>query len=139
MKEKLELMKWLYENGVEPRMWTGITSHGQDDFENGTSIGSSQVWNSVRHMPCEDTYYSYDLAQPWFPLEQVLEELPLMVHEEKYPRYFEQHKNSNGTTSFYYQYGGVKYLEETSDDYHLAALRLLKKVRRNERFSFTGY
>jgi hypothetical protein len=121
MNEKLELMKWLYENGVEPRMWY---------------CRESEMWSPLREsqiIDASDYYQHHDYTDPWIPLEQVLEELPLMVHEEKYPRYFEQHKNSNGTTSFYYQYGGVKYLEETSDDYHLAALRLLKRVKEGEK------
>ena len=125
MNEKLELMKWLYENGVEPRMCAYIGEKYPLLYDMRDPPAKMVDGKFVEPFDKE--------VVPYHPLEQVLGELPLMVHEEKYPRYFEQHKNSNGTTSFYYQYGGVKYLEEISDDYHLAALRLLKRVRGGER------
>lgn len=112
--EKALLMSWISDHtNIEPAI-----AISKKAITKGVTFFTKQDY--------PDTLFS-------IPLEQVLEELPLMVHEEKYPRYFEQHKNSNGTTSFYYQYGGVKYLEETSDDYHLAALRLLKKIKQGEK------
>jgi len=59
MEEKLAIMQWLYENGVEPRM---IWSPTARVFE----------INGEANKPCED---SFMLWLPWIPLEQILEEL----------------------------------------------------------------
>ena len=87
MEEKLEIMQWLYEHGVEPRMWYSPLI---------------EQWNKLYNPD-----NNIENLVPWYPLEQVLEELL-------------KQRGEHGLTI-------VRTLVE--DDIYLAALKLLKQVK----------
>lgn len=141
LKEKLEIMQWLYERGVKPGMWANC--------DGGCLILSNEA-------EAADLYNT----KPWHSLEQVLELLPrelpmitptyggknlkviygLCLEEgvlkykvlKKYfaPRPEETLKEHMRRE----QYSSLdsKHIEEgwseSNEDYHLAALKLLKRV-----------
>ena len=118
MDEKLAIMQWLYENGVEPRMiWSPVARV----FE----------INGEANKPCED---SFMLWLPWIPIEQILEELPRYItmpdnhpytHATEARIGLQMSKEEFG----YRSHAGNVTEDIVKNDYHLAALRLLKKVK----------
>ena len=135
MKEKLELMKWLYENGVEPRMWANrervLTPFKMESnvICQGEQIGSFLLATAA------------DKLTPWFPLEQVLEELPTYIADKEGKMFWLEYR-VDGTQKWdkqhIWQYRAVGsaqtlFKELTTKDSHLAALRLLKRVRGGEK------
>jgi len=109
IEEKLEIMQWLYENGMEPRNYIEVHSFG----------GYTITMTIVRQPH----------ARPWYPLEQVLELLPDTINHSM------RNNLPLGMVGSEFFYGdedmkivfSTPYTEVTSD-YHLASLKLLKQV-----------
>lgn len=151
LEEKLEIMQWLYEQGVEPRMWGVWQRSDRDKFY--TLMAYDNYFDIVNEPKEIKTKNRLD---PWYPLEQVLELLPGEIQTEKY--YFQlnifkidQRRQSiqalywglsDQAFSFSYDLFGAKagndiprhgddcrqLLRGHGSDFHLAALKLLKQV-----------
>ncbi len=117
-------MQWLYENGVEPRMWMC------------SWVGEpNKVWSDEKYETEENLFHL-----PYYPLEQVLEELPCRFNNEvvlglfpagRYILYSQTIAYIDEDGEPDYDVKAYKRIEECwlgHGDMHLAALRLLKKV-----------
>lgn len=111
LEEKLEIMQWLYEKGIEPEWSRYLTDEG--------TYGYQDVW--------------FSNLQPWYPLEQVLELLPTYLNGEFFGQSSEAFWRLRPGGRFSYDFWLHNEVMDdclTSEhsDYHLAALKLLKKV-----------
>ena len=105
LTEKLELMQWLYGQGIANKVW-------YREYDGG------EYWFTGSELMTEE-------AKPWYPLEQVLELLPKNTSKN-----FEFYLNLSAITpNMGYRDNYDTYpIVLIEDDYHLAALKLLKQV-----------
>ena len=126
MNEKLELMKWLYENGVEPRMCAYIGEKYPLLYDMRDPPAKMVDGKFVEPFDKE--------VVPYHPLEQVLEELPESLKN------FDLILSKLSDCIGYYEedphggWGNWLLCEDIAEqDTHLAALRLLKRVKEGEK------
>ena len=118
MNEKLELMKWLYENGVEPRYY----------YEEDAAHGRNLIDGDYARIELKHCLHEF---KPYHPLEQVLEELPNEINYADFK--MNDESIGYGGDGYYAGDWDWSYREDRGDDIHLAALRLLKRVREGEK------
>ncbi len=114
LEEKLSLMQELYGLGIEPSMM----------------ILEGQRW--AKYCP---NGLIIEGADPWYPLEQVLELLPESVFQGGNEFFLEMYKDTLGDKheySFHYKSGFDDKFQEWNRDSHLAALKLLLEVKKDE-------
>lgn len=121
MNEKLELMARIYElSRVEPEYFeAAFPSTDRWGLYHISTLLNKEALKNPDIFPHCSCYY---------PLEQCLRELPYMIRVDGTPTYLEVHKDNEKLISFYFQYGGVRYIEATDKDAHTAALKLWIKV-----------
>ena len=126
LKEKLSIMQWLYEQGVEINFY--YKDGGTKDKYDYTITPCSEKSFKKRREVCSS--YLTPCPVPWYPLEQVLELLPSYIDE--YDLHLEK-----AISGLSYCFNTIedpldwKHLidqEVRGNDYHLAALKLLKQV-----------
>lgn len=120
MENKLGLMQWLYDKGVEPRLYYEVNpTHGR------CLMTKDYAENELKSLIGTEL-----LA--WHPLEQIIELLPDNIENNYY--YLGINKHGIGYLSAADSRHDVdaKYWESNNGDMHLAALKLLKQVMENE-------
>ena len=111
LKEKLEISKWLHEQGFEPDRW--LANSSDDDFCLNTEKAE---W--------DDAWFIH----PYFTLNRVLELLPDDIYEGWSYRLELYKLNDRFVITYFNDWSKGHLLKEENKDTELAALRLLKKV-----------
>ena len=148
--EILEISKWLSEKGFEADMWHTKQGYWEDkEKEIGQEYKESSVFvTGHKYIECEDSYYVYEVDEPFFTLNRVLELLPEKIRkEEKY--YVYGCEENYFKMDFYLGINkkGIGYISDNlgikkdnaalwesvgKGSIHLSALRLLKKTVEEE-------
>jgi len=113
--EILEISQWLHEKGFEPDMWSGV---GDLEMYSPPEGEPTIILNNKKDDELYRAPGTIEFKEPYFTLNRALELLDKIKH-------FYVHETAIG----YMWFSGPKIAEEVvNSNYHLAALRLLKKV-----------